>query len=194
MEYLVRTTVAKNPTPSDASNTAVRFLLRKAGSMTLPSMYDTTRGWGKEAWKDIVTNTFRGECAYCGAVGQKLEVEHLMITNRSQVGIHHPGNTVPCCKSCNRRKRIPGSQTEFDSWEVHLKKICEGAGEGSKFQERYDRIAKHMNEGEYKLPLNNEAALEAVRFITEDLYKEISHNCKRAVEKYENLLERFGGK
>ena len=67
-----------------------------------------------------------------------------------------------------------GSKTEHDSWEVHLRKICEGRGEVSKFQERHDRIVKHMNEGEYKLPLNNEAALNAVRYITDELYKEIT--------------------
>ena len=48
-----------------------------------------------------------------------------------------------------------------------------------------------MNESQYKLPLNSEMAQEAVRYITDDLYKEISHNCKRAVEKYEDLLRRF---
>ena len=109
MLCLVRTTVAKNPSPSDAANTAVRYMLRKAGSLHLPSMYDTTRSWGKEAWDDIVSNTFAGRCAYCGRVGQALQVEHLLMTNRTQVGIHHPGNTVPTCKPCNTRSRKKGS-------------------------------------------------------------------------------------
>ena len=184
--------MAKNPSPSDASNTAVRFLLRKAGSIHSDGkMYDTTRSWGKNAWEDIVSNTFSGKCAYCGKVGQALEVEHLLMTNRTQVGIHHPGNTVPTCKPCNKRQRKPGSQTEYDSWGEHLEKICESRGEMNHYETRRERIHFHMNESQYKLPLNNEMAQEAVRYITDDLYKEISHNCKRAVERYEDLLRRF---
>ena len=59
------------------------------------------------------------------------------------------------------------------------------------YETRRERIHLHMNESQYKLPLNNEMAQEAVRYITDDLYKEISHNCKRAVERYEDLLRRF---
>ena len=169
MVCLDRPGMAKNPSPSDASNTAVRFLLRKAGSIHLPSMYDTTRSWGKDAWDDIVSNTFAGRCAYCGRVGQALQVEHLLMTNRTQVGIHHPGNTVPCCKPCNRRSRKPGSQTEYDSWEEHLEKVCNDRNEESEFEQRRERIRHHMNESQYKLPFNNESAFRAIRLASRPL-------------------------
>ena len=183
--------MAKNPSPSDAANTAVRFLLRKAGSIDLPSMYDTTRSWGKEAWEDIVSNTFSGRCAYCGRVGLALQVEHLLMTNRTQVGLHHPGNTVPCCKSCNQRSRKKGSRIEYDTWLEHLEKVCIERNEQDKFEDRKNRIVEHMDESKYKLPLNDESAYRAVRFITEDLYTEISHNCNRAVERYKEILDQF---
>ena len=191
MLCLVRTTVAKNPSPSDAANTAVRYMLRKAGSLHLPSMYDTTRSWGKEAWDDIVSNTFAGRCAYCGRVGQALQVEHLLMTNRTQVGIHHPGNTVPTCKPCNTRSRKKGSQTEYDTWDEHLQKVCNDRNDREMYDERRNKILHHMNESQYKLPMNNDAAISAVKMMTGHLYTDIAEQCKRAVSRYEELLRTF---
>ena len=178
-----------NPSPSDASNMAVRFLLRKAGAVHLDSMYDHTSSWGKEAWEDIVSNVFSGRCAYCGRVGQQLQVEHLHMINRTQLGIHHPGNTVPSCKGCNKRTRLAGNQ--FADWEKHLESICAERNETDKFEERRIRIANHMQEGDYKLPWTSDSAQNAVRMITDELYNDISEECRKALRRYERLLRTF---
>jgi len=41
-------------------------------------------------------------CAYCGAVGVPLEMDH--IVPRSRGGADHPDNLTPACKPCNTSK------------------------------------------------------------------------------------------
>ncbi len=34
----------------------------------------------------------------------KLQIEHLIMFNRQEFGLHHPGNVVPVCSNCNNRR------------------------------------------------------------------------------------------
>jgi hypothetical protein len=184
--------MASNPGPADASNTAVRYLLRKAGSFHLQGMYNHKSSWGKDAWSGIVTDTFSSECAFCGVKAAyyegKFELEHLEGLNKTELGLHHPGNTVPVCKACNKRTRVDG---RFANWEEHLRKVCSDRGEDDKFEDRHNRIWKHMNEGTWKLPMRSDEAKNGLRRTAKYLYEDISNAAKTAVERYEDLKREF---
>lgn len=49
-------------------------------------------------------------CHYCGAVGEPLQLDHVI--PRSRGGIDHPDNLVPACQPCNGSK---GARTP-DEW------------------------------------------------------------------------------
>ena len=180
--------MASNPTPSDASNTAVRFLLRKAGSLHLKGMYNHKTSWGKDVWEEIVTEVFSSECAFCGVQAAyydgKFELEHLEGLNKTELGLHHPGNTVPVCKSCNLRTR---KGNVYANWEEHLEVVCSKNGDEDIIEERRERIWRHMNEGKWKLPMRTLLARKEIGRAAQHLYEDISRDCKIAVERYEKL-------
>ena len=97
-------------TPSDAANTAVRAFLTSVGEHYLGRSFNTGSGRGKDIWKQIQAS-FNETCAYCGTAS-KLQIEHLIMFNRSEYGLHHPGNIVPVCKYCNERQK-DGKKTTF---------------------------------------------------------------------------------
>ena len=92
-------------TASDSANTAVRAFLTKVGEFYLERTFNTASGKSKADWERIRGNVFDEQCAYCGEAEHKLQIEHLLMFNRAEYGLHHPGNIVPCCKSCNKRER-----------------------------------------------------------------------------------------
>ena len=84
-------------TPSDSANTAIRAYLTKVGEHYLGHGFNTGSGKGLKIWKKIKEVIFDGQCVYCGSQDEKLTVEHLIMFNRTEYGLHHPGNIVPCC-------------------------------------------------------------------------------------------------
>ncbi|PGW74478.1 HNH endonuclease [Bacillus thuringiensis] len=103
-------------TKQDAANTAVRALLTAKGESCLD--YKFTKD--TEVWKTIV-NAFSNKCAYCyEELDKKIEMEHLNMLNKDDVGLHHPGNTVPVCKTCNKRGRVK----VYYTWREHLLQQC----------------------------------------------------------------------
>ena len=48
--------------------------------------------------------------------------------NRKECGLHHPGNVVPSCKSCNKRTRDKESK-EYVGWVKHLETKCDSSEE-----------------------------------------------------------------
>ena len=177
-----------NPSPSDSSNNAVRYLLRKAASFHLKSMYNHKTSWGKDAWDEIVTEVFSSECAFCGInaafYSKAFELEHIFGLNRTELGLHHPGNTVPVCKECNNRKKVKNIQIH---WEEHLENVCKEKGEEDKIEYRRKRINDHMNEGKWRLPVWSDSEREEIRRYAEDLYEDISDLCNKAVTRYSRL-------
>lgn len=109
--------------------------------------------------------------------------------NREEYGLHHPGNTVPICTSCNKRSKK--EDKSFKTWEDHLLFICESRNEKKKFQERLNRIKKHITEGEFKYPILSLEEKNALRIITNNLYESIKNEFTQAVKLFEDLNKAY---
>jgi len=114
--------MAIHNTAFDAANTAVRAFLTKVGSKYWGKTFNIGSGSGKTIWYEIKNEVFGGRCCYCGKRSEKLQIEHLVMFNRVEYGLHHPGNIAPVCSDCNRRSK--NDTGEHLSWEQHLKRVC----------------------------------------------------------------------
>jgi len=177
-------------TPSDSANTAIRAFLTSVGEYYLGRKFDTGSGEGKRIWTSIKLQDFANECAYCGKKGEhaKLEIEHLIMFNREQNGLHHPGNVVPVCSKCNKRKKDPETKKSV-SWEEQLRIICEENNESALFNKRKDRIERSIEQRKYPNLDANEK--HAIRVIAESLYENIKTESKKSLELYQKLEEAF---
>jgi len=171
-------------TPSDAANTAVRSFLTSVGEHYLGRSFNTGIGYGKAVWAKICAE-FGGACAYCEQPGQ-LQIEHLLMFNRTEYGLHHPGNLVPVCKGCNKRCR--NEEKCYVSWQEHLAKVCVGQPPGTA-ERRQVRILEHMQRYEY--PDLNEQERHAIRVIAEALYENIKAESEKALTMYRKLDKAF---
>jgi hypothetical protein len=82
--------------------------------------------------------------------------------NRFECGLHHPGNVVPCCISCNKR---PKNEKRYISWEEHLLDISQDIGI---YKERRGRIIQHKKSENYPELTHDE--LNTLKAITNHLY------------------------
>lgn len=57
----------------------------------------------QENWNAIIGVFETGVCLYCGTYGHKLTMDHWVPVSRG--GGTEAGNLIPCCKSCNSKKR-----------------------------------------------------------------------------------------
>jgi len=122
-----------NYTEQDAANTAVRAFLSSIGGSYLDTgKWNTGSGQGEKYWQKI-KEYFSNQCAYCGADDKPLMREHLVMLNRGQCGLHHPGNVVSCCRKCNTRRRNDG---KYPSWSGQLQIICKHRKVGNGISER----------------------------------------------------------
>tara|TARA_Y100000310_G_scaffold113949_1_gene112384 strand:+ start:244 stop:825 length:582 start_codon:yes stop_codon:yes gene_type:complete len=186
-------------TAADAANTAVRAFLTKVGEYYLNQMspeyqsFDTGNGKGKGCWERIKHQTFEERCAYCGDEAEKLQIEHLVMFNRTECGLHHPGNIVPCCKECNKRARDPESQSvpkKYVSWGKHLEKVCKDRNQVTAvMQERKEKINQHIDAEKYPLLSKEEAG--AIKVIAESLYSNIQTESEKSLALYKKLREEF---
>jgi hypothetical protein len=169
--------MAIHNTPSDASNTAVRAYLTAVGQKYLGYGFNTGSGKGKDIWVKI-KKSFRECCAYCGACPPKLTIEHLVSFNRDHGGLHHPGNIVPCCSSCNRRRKEDGQEV---IWETHLEDVAKREGFSlEEFSKRKKRIQDHITE--YKYPKLSDDEIAAIITIARSLYEEVSSKVRAGTE------------
>ena len=171
-------------TPSDAANTAVRSFLTSVGEHYLGRTFNTGIGYGKAAWAQICSE-FGSACAYCEQTGP-LQIEHLLMFNRTEYGLHHPGNLVPVCKACNKRSR--NDEKRYVSWQEHLAQVCAGKPLGTT-ERREARILEHMRR--YGYPELNEQEKHAIRVIAEALYDNIKSESEKALAMYRKLDKAF---
>jgi len=171
-------------TPSDAANTAVRAFLTSVGEHYLGRSFNTGSGKGKEIWEQIRAN-FNNACAYC-ATHTKLQVEHLVMFNRSEYGLHHPGNIVPVCKECNERQK--DAQKDYISWEAQLALKC-GGESSDLFEQRRAKILDHIERFAY--PKLTDQERHAIRVIAESLYENIKSESEKSLSMYRKLDEAF---
>ncbi len=176
-------------TPADAANTAVRAFLTKIGEYFLGRSFNTGSGSSKNDWIKIKDEVFNGMCAYCGKSDVKLQMDHLIMFNREQFGLHHPGNIVPACKICN--KRIENSDNQYVSWEDQLSYICEQNNDTNNFLIRWKKIKYHMNESEYKYPTLSPEEYKMLKLITNNLYNGVKKEFEESINLYKELDESF---
>jgi hypothetical protein len=170
----------------DAANTAVRAFLTKVGEHYLGRTFNTAAGAGRQDWRHIKEEVFNNECAYCGTIKSSLQIEHLVMFNRTEYGLHHPGNVVPCCENCNRRsKREDGTHA---TWEEHLLNVCQREGATQEqFDFRRGRILKHINDSDYKYPDLSAEEKHAIRVIANSLYENVKIELGKSLELYKEL-------
>lgn len=172
---------------SDASNTAVRAFLTKVGEFYLGRSFNTGSGKGKKDWVRIRDEVFNTECIYCGVKGEALQIEHLLMFNRSEYGLHHPGNIAPCCKACNKRERK--EDKSYTNWKEHLFIVCERNNEISLFESRKQRIEDSIENECY--PRLDKKEQHAIRVIANSLYENIKAESAKSLELYKQLDEAF---
>ena len=172
-------------TPADAANTAVRAFLTKVGESYLGSRFNTSQGSGRDAWDRIKAEVFGGRCAYCFAPTPRPTIEHLIMFNRADYGLHHPGNCVPACSPCNSSRKMTGGR--YPTWEEHLRDVCQRLGAPDSFDARREKILRHHTAGEFAYPGLNTNESQAIRVIAMTLYKNIQAEVDRCHSLYEEL-------
>jgi len=170
-------------TDSDSANTSVRAFLTKVGEFYLGRTFNTGSGWGKDTWIKIKSNNFKDKCAYCGITDVPLQIEHLIMFNRTQCGMHHPGNVVPACKKCN------SSRNRSSSWNEHLELICNNQSQSHLFSKRFKKISQHISD--YQYPKLTKEQYSAIRVIAESLYKNIKTEGLKSLDMYKELIDNF---
>ncbi|HOV27968.1 MAG TPA: HNH endonuclease signature motif containing protein [Pseudobacteroides sp.] len=176
-------------TTFDSANTAVRAFLTKVGEYYLGRSFNTSSGQAKKDWLIIKNEVFNSKCVYCGQQTDALQMEHLIMFNKIEYGLHHPGNIVPCCKVCNtRRKKADNS---YMSWEEHLYKVCEDNNTLEYYEERRNAILRHMNDGKFKYPCLSNEEKNAIKIIADSLYENIKLEVDKSLNLFQNLQKAF---
>ncbi|HHT9159004.1 MAG TPA: HNH endonuclease [Candidatus Brocadiaceae bacterium] len=181
--------MAVHNTSADAANTAVRAFLTEVGEKYWGKIFNTGTGSGKAVWDKIKNQVFKGCCCYCGKHSEKVQMEHLVMFNREEYGLHHPGNIVPCCTDCNKRRK--DNNGKHVSWEEHLKTVCKELDQQDRFEERRMRIYEHHTTGEFAYPSLNDNEKHAIRVMAESLYTNIKTEIEKSLELYVKLTDAF---
>lgn len=181
--------MAIHNTSYDAANTAVRAFLTKVGAKYWGKTFNTGSGPGKNIWHKIKNDVFNAKCCYCGKAPDKLQIEHLIMFNRDEYGLHHPGNIAPVCTDCNKREKDANSKNV--SWQEHLRIICLKNNNIHSFEDRKKRILNHIEIGEFAYPKLTENEKHSIRVIAESLYKNITTETDNSLDLYEKITEAF---
>ena len=172
----------------DAANTAVRaFLTEIAKGYSKGQIYNRASRSGKAIWDRIFT-AFSGECAYCGVKNEreKLTVEHLIMFNWKECGLHLPGNTVPACRRCNKRGKDAG---RYHTWEEHLRRICSEHKEKHLVGPRRRKILAHFKHFEY--PSISQKEVGVIRDSAKSLYESVTDDVETACKDHRALIMRL---
>jgi hypothetical protein len=107
--------------------------------------------------------------------------------NRTEFGLHHPGNIIPCCKDCNKRSRL--EDKSYGNWEQHLIKVCIKRGDGDKVESRRNKILLNFQKHNY--PELNVNEQHAIRVIAHSLYENIKSESDKSLDLYKQLDKAF---
>jgi hypothetical protein len=169
-------------TASDSANTAVRSFLTKLGEQYLGRSINTGSGKGKKDWARIKETVFGNACAYCGVSDVALGMEHLIMFNRAECGLHHPGNLVPCCTPCNKRAR--DENKAYVDWRTHLESRDISRSDKDK---RLRRIEAHIVAEDYPELSGDEQ--KAIEILANSLYSSIQAEVQKSLDIYSELDE-----
>ncbi|MFE4430511.1 hypothetical protein ACFRH9_26390 [Peribacillus butanolivorans] len=168
----------KNPSAYDGANSAVRVYLIK---ITETMGYDVVTD---DIFNDI-KNDFDNKCAYCGEKGtpdNPLEMEHLFMANRFQLGLQHPGNVVPA------HKKLCNSRYYTKTWEEQIGKVAEAKGISQERKEELkQKISNHLRDKEYPNLEGN--ILKIIQKSAQELYEKVVIDIDRAIL---DSLSKFG--
>jgi hypothetical protein len=174
--------MATYPTEFIAANFGVRALLTTIGASYLGRNFNTDSVPGKKHWIQIKEETFNNSCAYCGATDVQLSMEHLVMLNKTECGLHHPGNIVPSCNPC--QSRSSDEQGRPVNWEKHLRlKNSLPHVADNRIEERILRIQRHIEAQNY--PKLNSGQQKKIKKKAESLYASIVKAVKKASSGYE---------
>ena len=140
---------------ADIANTAVRILLHDMGVA-----YDEERGlepFKKTKHFGEVKAFFGEKCCYCGtdfSPADPAVEDHLVPTNRTDLGLHAWGNIVPACRTCNAEKQ--GSD-----WRDFIIQRAGTAG-----PERHGRMRAFLEQYRYEPSVD-------LRAVAAELYDEV---------------------
>ncbi len=177
VRYLIYSTGMSHLKARLAGNQAVRSFLAEVGALYCGFIYNHHAGKGKAAWEASL-QYFDYSCAYCGTRRENLPrnttltIEHLIECNQFQVGLHHPGNTIPACQVCNN-SRHPKKAGEAVGWVEHLLGRCEDLGHKAAVRKkRQEKIAAYMKSGPFPYPVLAVAEIEFLKKNAAELYQE----------------------
>lgn len=176
-------------TDSDAANTAVRAYLTKVGEFYLGSSFNTSTGKAKAVWQRIQKDVFGGCCAYCGQAAEKMTIEHLIMFNRTDFGLHHPGNIVPVCRECNQSRRAQNGR--YPTWEEQLQQRCQATNSMAFHEERKRKIVAHHTGGEFAYPQLTKEESSAIKVIAESIYRSVQMEIEKGLGLYKRLDAEF---
>lgn len=111
---------------------------------------------------------------------------NIYMFNRTEYGLHHPGNVVPVCKSCNERQKDKDKKYIF--WQSQLAMKC-GGESTSTYIERKSKIDVHIERYDYPKLTTQER--HAIRVIAESLYENIKAESEKSLRMYRNLDDAF---
>ncbi len=166
----------------DAANTAVRAFLTKVGEHYLERSYNTGSKQGKVLWMRIKED-FKNKCAYCNKKTESLQIEHLVKFNRTECGLHHPGNTVPVCKSCNKTRK--NAQKKDLNWQDHLRAVCRETKTETSYDGRYKKIISHIKKEKYPNLTKDEK--NTIKVVCKRLYENIKNEVESSLALYKDL-------
>lgn len=101
-------------------------------------------------------------------------MEHLIMFNREQCGLHHPGNIVPTCASCNKRSK---ENDIYVSWEKHLRIVCDKLP-STEIEKRINKIKNHIKG--YAYPDISKSEMDYIKQVANKLYRDVQDLVKKA--------------
>ena len=135
----------------NAQNSVIRTILSNIGD----------ESFSVEGWEEA-KRYFERKCAYCGAIGKKIVIDHAMPINRDKLGEHRLGNLIPACADCNAKK---GGKQDYIEFCGENEEAITRIREYMKSRNYVPLTVDHDKNKNIQLMLNK--AHEEIRIITE---------------------------
>ena len=94
--------------------------------------------------------------------------------------MHHPGNIVPCCADCNKRKR--DEEGNYYNWDEQLLNICPNITE---YRARKLTIQNHIENEDY--PNLTDDEISSLRAVASHLYNSTKTELDKSLELYKEI-------
>lgn len=105
-----------------------------------------------------------------------MTVDHLIMFNREQYGLHHLSNGAPSRQKCNTQTK--DKKGVYVDRRSHLRAVCDRNRESAQFGEREAVIEEHMKNGQYKHAILSRSEEDSIRIIAESIYTSVKRKLK----------------